>query len=132
MTTWRATFLRWGPPVLWMAVIFAASATPSMDLPSFGSWDSIVKKAGHAVAYGLLALLFRRALAGRQARIVPAWGLAVGYALLDELHQSLVPGRHPSIVDALGFDGGGAAIALTGSVVLARIKARYPARQGAD
>lgn len=112
MSNLKVMALRWGPAVLWMAAIFIASATPSVDLPTFGVWDTIVKKGGHMLAYALLAILFRRAL-GWQARPPgAAWLLAVLYALGDEFHQSFVPGRHPSLVDALGFDGVGAAVAL--------------------
>lgn len=108
----NAVVLRWLAVVAWMAAIFLASATPSRDLPNFGSLDYIVKKTGHTVAYALLALLIRRAL-GRDAKSTAAsWFLAVSYALLDEFHQSFVAGRHPSLIDALLFDGGGAAVAL--------------------
>ncbi len=112
MSNFKIIALRWGPAVLWMAAIFAASATPSMDLPTFGTWDTIVKKGGHFLAYALLAILFRRALGWQERPPAAAWLLAVLYALVDEFHQSFVPGRHPSLVDALGFDAGGAAAAL--------------------
>lgn len=98
--------------VVWMAAIFLASATPARELPRFGSFDFVVKKAGHAVAYALLALLLQRALGRKATQASAAWLVAVIYALLDEFHQSFVPGRHPSVVDAFLFDGVGAALAL--------------------
>ncbi len=129
MMNLRALLFRWGPPVLWMAAIFFASATPSYDLPHFGSLDYIAKKTGHVLAYALLCLLFRRALGPRRARDGVAWLLAVGYALLDEFHQSLVPGRHPSLVDAFGFDGGGAALALLGMLLWNQIRGSFRQRR---
>ena len=50
--------LRWFPGVLLMSVIFIFSSIPSKEMPSFGSWDVLVKKGGHAIGYGLLALSF--------------------------------------------------------------------------
>jgi VanZ family protein len=102
----------WLPPLLWMGILFAASATPSRDIPSFGIIDFLVKKGGHMLGYAALALLFRRALGGESKRAALAWLLAVLYAVTDEFHQSFVPGRHPSPLDVLVFDSGGAALAL--------------------
>jgi VanZ family protein len=97
-----------------MALIFVLSAQP--DLPHApGPWlDVLLKKTGHAVAYGVLAWLYWRAL--RQ----PAWedraptalrvvsvGLAVAYGLSDEYHQTFVPGRTGRPVD-VAIDGIGA------------------------
>jgi VanZ family protein len=104
--------VRWGPAIIWMAVLFAASATPAADIPAFGLWDFVVKKGGHMLGYAVLAILFRRALGWERRPVAAAWLPAVMYALLDELHQSLVPGRHPSLEDALGFDAAGAALGL--------------------
>ena len=104
--------VRWGPAIVWMAVLFGASATPGEDLPTFGPFDFVVKKGGHMLGYAVLAILFRRALGWERRPVMAAWLPAVMYALVDEIHQSLVPERHPSIVDALGFDGLGAALGL--------------------
>jgi VanZ family protein len=106
--------------VLWMAAIFLVSATPSQELPRFGSMDYVVKKGGHMLAYAFLAILLLRALEGKSWRYGAAWLLAVLYALVDEFHQSFVPGRHPSLIDAFLFDGGGAVIALLLSAILVR------------
>ena len=112
MRTLRTLLWLWLPVLLWMGVLFAASATPSRDIPSFGIVDFLVKKGGHMLGYAALALLFRRALGGDTKRALFSWLLAVLYAVTDEFHQSFVPGRHPSPLDALAFDGGGAALAL--------------------
>ncbi len=112
MTRYRSLLARWLPAILWMAILFAASATPSRDIPSYGVFDFVVKKGGHMLGYAVLGLLLRRALGWEAGPGWLAWVLAVLYALTDEFHQSFVPGRHPSLVDALVFDAGGAAIAL--------------------
>ncbi len=112
MTRYRTLIERWLPAIAWMAILFAASATPSRDIPSYGALDFLVKKGGHMLGYAVLGLLLRRALGWEAKPAWLAWVLAVLYALTDEFHQSFVPGRHPSLVDALVFDGGGAAVAL--------------------
>ena len=98
-----------------MLVIFAFSATPGKDLPNFEWADVLVKKGGHMLGYGLLALSFLRGLHGKsdkdQRASIMAWGLAVLYAITDEFHQSFVPGRHASPMDVL-IDGIGAAVLL--------------------
>ena len=106
------SILRWLPALLMMAVIFAFSATPGSDLPRFGLLDLIVKKGGHLLGFGLLALAFWFALRWEERSWRLALLLAVLYALTDEFHQSSVSGRHPSLVDALVIDACGAALAL--------------------
>lgn len=125
----RGFFNRWGPALLWMAVLFAASATPSSDIPTFGLWDFVVKKGGHMLGYAVLALLYRRALGWDNRKAGLAWLLAVLYAMTDEWHQTLVPGRHPEWFDVLIFDGGGAAIAMLAAWAVGRLKVQ-PQRQG--
>jgi VanZ family protein len=95
-----------------MAVIFGFSSIPSKTMPSFGGWDLVVKKGGHMLGYGLLALAYWYGLRFDRRNWWLALILAVLYALSDEFHQSFVPGRNPSWVDALVIDGAGAAIAL--------------------
>jgi len=106
---------RWGPAVVVMIVIFFASATPSSDLPSFGTWDLFAKKSGHMFGYGLLAAAFSHALkkGGKIMKIqfIAAVCLACLYAVSDEFHQSFTPGRSPSIQD-VGIDAIGAALGL--------------------
>ena len=106
----------WLAALAWMGLIFYLSAQP--DLPHAPKpWlDMVVKKAGHAVLYGVLAWLYLGALRGEgppadRTRLL-AFGLAVLYAVTDEVHQSFVPGRTPSPWDVL-IDGAGAALAVT-------------------
>lgn len=98
-----------------MAAIFALSSVPSQEMPSFGFWDTLVKKGGHAAGYGLLALTYWFAFKWEKKRFWLAFLLTVLYALSDEFHQSFTPGRHPSLVDALVIDTGGALAALAGA-----------------
>lgn len=103
---------RWLPPVVWMGIIFLASAQPT--LPSVpGRWDLLLKKTMHVAAYGGLAWLYMRALRGDElgrgglddttVRAVSA-GMALLYALSDEYHQTFVPGRNGSLID-VAIDG---------------------------
>jgi VanZ family protein len=102
--------LRWFPAVAMMAVIFGFSSIPSLEMPSFGILDLVVKKGGHMLGYGLLALAYWYGFRFEKRFWWLALLLALFYACTDEFHQSFVPGRHPSWVDALVIDGGGAAI----------------------
>lgn len=116
---------RWLPALAWMGLIFALSAQPNLPHAPRPWLDTLLKKGGHATAYGVLAWLYLRALRGSSARDRArplAALLAAAYALTDELHQAFVPGRHPSPVDVL-IDGAGALLAMA----LERWWARRPA-----
>jgi VanZ family protein len=103
---------RWFPALFIMTVIFIFSSRPSDDLPNFASWDRVVKKLGHAIGYGLLALSYLHFFNYDKKRYWLAWLLAVLFSATDEFHQSFVPGRHPSMTDVLVFDNFGALFAL--------------------
>jgi VanZ family protein len=112
MQTAGAFIKRWGPAIVMMLAIFALSSRPSSQLPNFGWADRLVKKGGHVLGYGALALAYWHALDWKAERIAYAWLLAVLYAMTDEVHQAFVAGRHPSALDVAVFDGFGAAAAL--------------------
>ncbi len=101
----------WLPPLAWMGLIFFFSAQP--DLPRApGPWlDTLLKKTGHALAYGVLAWLYLRPLRGRfhhpTTSLAVSFGLAVLYGLSDEYHQTFVPGRNGTPWD-VAVDGIGA------------------------
>ena len=99
-----------------MALIFFLSAQPDLGT-GLGVWDTILRKLAHATEFGLLFLLWHRAL--RFRNLPAAVVITVAYAISDELHQTQVPTRHGSPVDVL-IDCAGIAIA----VVLARRLAR--------
>ena len=101
------TVSRFGPPLILMAVIFALSAQPSLD--SGLAWDMVLRKAAHMTEFGLLWLLWWRAL-GHRSQLVPA-AIAVAYAVTDEIHQTFVEGRVGSPVDVL-IDTAGVLLAM--------------------
>lgn len=53
---------RWFPAALMMLVIFTFSSQPGENLPDFLNWDYLIKKAGHVIGYGALALSYLHAL----------------------------------------------------------------------
>jgi len=95
-----------------MVVIFSFSSQPGSDLPNFLDWDFVVKKSGHAIGYGLLALSYFHFFNYDKKRYWLAWLLAIVFAITDEFHQSFVAGRHSSAFDVLVFDNLGAAFGL--------------------
>jgi VanZ family protein len=95
-----------------MAVIFLISSRAGDELLNFLSWDFVIKKSGHAIGYGLLALSYLYLMEKSQRRYWLAWLMALAFSATDEFHQSFVPGRHASVYDVIVFDNIGAAIAL--------------------
>lgn len=108
----RTHYSKWLPALLMMLVIFWFSAQPASEMPTFDWAESVVKKGGHMIGYGLLAMSYWRAFDFRAEKRWLAWLLAVLYAATDEFHQSFVPGRNPWIWDIVVFDNLGALIAL--------------------
>jgi VanZ family protein len=118
-----ALLLEWLPVVLWAALIFAFSAQPNLRFAQADSVDFVVRKAGHMLVFGVLAILLWRALMSAQTSrpIVWSWLLTAAYAGSDEFHQSFTSGRHPSPLD-VGIDAAGALIALCILVVWIRLR----------
>jgi VanZ family protein len=102
------TLARFAPPLVLMAVIFAASAQTDLST-GLGTWDYVGRKCVHMAEYALLWWLWWRAL-GRGA-VWPAAAIALAYAASDELHQHFVAGRHGTPVDVV-IDAAGIAIAI--------------------
>jgi VanZ family protein len=105
----------WLPPIVFMGVIFAFSAQPSLD-SGLGLVDQIGRKLIHFAEYALLCFLWWRALVtvtSADRALVLAFLLATGYAATDEFHQTFVDGRHGSAVDWLIDSAGAGAAALT-------------------
>jgi len=105
-------FFRWLPSIVMMAAIFVFSSIPSYSMPNFDIWDRLVKKGGHMLGYGLLALTYLFALGNTKRSLIFAWLFAILYAMSDEFHQTFVLGRNGSAWDVLIFDNLGAAIGL--------------------
>jgi VanZ family protein len=134
---WLRLLLAYGPPLLLMLLIFAASGEIGSSAHSgriIGRllvWlglaqrltpeaveciHYVVRKAGHVLEYALLAVLMHRAVAEGRERwsgaVVPLVVAMVSlYAASDELHQSFIASRTPSIWDWL-LDSTAAALAL--------------------
>ena len=108
--------MRFAPPLLLMAVIFAFSAQPDLST-GLGTWDTVLRKLAHMAEYGLLWVLWWRALGYRHA----GWAVAItlAYAATDELHQSFVEGRHASVAD-WAIDAAGVGLAALVVVLVAR------------
>lgn len=95
----RAPWARAPAPLALMALIFYASAQPSVgpDLPGF------TRLIAHFTEYCALASLWLWALApALRRRAVPvAASISLLYAISDEYHQSFVAGRHADPLDVL-------------------------------
>lgn len=116
MTAWhwirrRPLLYLWLPVVVWMGLIFYLSAQPDLPQPHVGWADLIISSGAHSFVFGVLAVLWARALGERRHALILAFALTMLYALTDEFHQAFVPGRHPDLWD-LVCDGFGAALGL--------------------
>jgi len=108
----RDFILKWIPALVVMGVIFWFSSQPSDALPDFNWADRVVKKGGHMLGYGFLALSYWNAFDWKKEKRWLVWMFTILYAMTDEFHQTFTPGRHPSIWDVLIFDNFGALISL--------------------
>ena len=61
---------RFAPPLLLMGVIFFLSAQPDLN-SGLGTWDTILRKLAHMAVFGLLWLLWWRALGHDRNRRSP-------------------------------------------------------------
>jgi VanZ family protein len=128
----------WLPVLLWMMVIFTASADshsyehssrfvepllhwlfPGMSQVNVEKIHHLLRKCGHLTEYAILALLLWRALHSTPTRL-PAWSwpkvggtvlLVFLYAATDEFHQRYVATRTPHVTDVL-IDTAGGSLAL--------------------
>ena len=122
--------LRFLPPVLWMGVI-AVGSSGFLSGDRTGQWVFAVlghlapgagpslldfahigiRKVGHLVEFGILAVLWHRALAPSPSAVPLAFVLTAAYGGLDELRQWLTPSRVPAVSDVM-VDSLGALLAL--------------------
>jgi VanZ like protein len=99
------------PALAFMGLIFWLSAQPHLGT-GLGIWDFVLRKLAHMTEYGVLTLLWYRALAPSLGRAEAAAAtIALLYAISDEWHQSFVAGRHASPID-VGIDAVGIVLAL--------------------
>ncbi len=102
----------WLPVILWAVIIFKLSSG-AVPVASNIYWqDFAVKKFGHFIFFGILAVLIYRALIGegtaRKKSAIWAVLLATFYGATDEYHQMFTQGRESRIRDIF-IDGVGAA-----------------------
>jgi VanZ family protein len=105
--------MTWAAPLALMAVIYGLSAQESLS-SGLGIWDLVLRKLAHAFLFGLLAVLWWRALRGplpQRTALGVAATIAVLYGALDEYHQTFVLGRSGKFTDVL-IDAAGVAIAV--------------------
>ena len=125
---WRALALLL-PPLALMGLIWFLSSRS--DLGGSDGWLGLVlRKGAHMTEFGLLAVLWARALRAlwsARPRVACAGGatIALAWAVVDELHQTTVPGRHGTPVDVL-IDSAGIVL---GTLLLAAAW-RWRAAQG--
>jgi|GEM_PF-1367522 len=123
----------WSPPLLWCAGILLLSGDlgssrktlslfywviswfPHLSPAEVEAWHAWWRKLGHILAYGILYLLFFRALGLHLPRrpwssCLLALILTTGVAGADEVRQSLVPTRSGTVAD-VGLDLFGALLA---------------------
>ena len=136
---------RYGPLVLWAALIFVGSTDllsgshtslflvrplhwlfPQASDETLITFHFLLRKAGHFTEYAILALLAARAFRTSTRDLLRSrWFwislvLVVAYSLSDEFHQSFVPSRTASIHDSMIDSVGG----LTALVLLALSRGR--------
>lgn len=85
----------WGPVVFWCGLIFYLSSIPQLRAAENPFWDEIIRSFLHSVIYGILFVLFFRALKVSRKKKDYLWPLVLSafYSISDEFHQSLVPIR---------------------------------------
>ena len=103
----------WAPVILWAALIFRFSSG-TIPLASTVHWqDFLVKKVGHILLFGALAVLIYRGLrmegVNRKRAAIYAVISAFLYGASDEYHQMYTQGRESRMRDVF-IDGMGAAL----------------------
>jgi VanZ family protein len=107
----RPLLYYWLPVVVWMGLIFFLSAQPDFPQPQARWLDQLLSIGAHMFLFGLLAVLWIRAIGQRHLAWPIALVLTVAYAFVDEFHQSFVPGRVADPLDLM-WDLLGAVLAL--------------------
>lgn len=105
----------WAAPFLWAALIFHfSSGTIPVASPVYWQ-DFAVKKTGHILLFGFLAILVYRALLGEGVgrRKAAVWAILIAtlYGGTDEFHQLFTQGRESRLRDVF-IDSAGAFIAV--------------------
>ena len=148
----RAFLKYWLPPLIWMAVIFSASADskstehssryfepllrwlfPQMSPEHIGQIHYAFRKFCHLAEYAVLAWLLWRAIRKPDKKNLRPWnwaeaGVALSivflYAATDEFHQAFVPTRTAQVSDVF-VDACGGAAALFALWIFGRRRKRW-------
>ena len=88
----------WLPPIALMGLIFFLSAQSDLD-SGIGVAGTVAAKLVHATEYGLLFLLWLRALRYRAPGVAAL--ICLAYAASDEFHQTFVHGRDGRPLDVV-------------------------------
>lgn len=113
--------------MLWAGVIFALSSIPGTRLPAIDLPQS--DKIVHALLYGVLGALLRRALDGSRdsgkprSHLLLAILIATAYGISDEVHQLWTPQRSAGWRDVVA-DACGAVLGTTSLVAMRWMKFR--------
>jgi VanZ family protein len=105
----------WLPVILWAGLIFRFSSG-TVPLASVVYWqDFAVKKSGHVILFGVLAVLIYRGLRiekiKRKQAAIWAVVLSTLYGVTDEYHQMFTSGRTSRVRDVF-IDGMGSALVI--------------------
>jgi VanZ family protein len=146
----------WLPPILWGLAIIVMSGDLGSAKNTFGllkgllSWfgpvsqaqidqiNFVVRKTGHATAYGLMYVLWYRAMRGhlgvsRGRACFASLGLCLLVSMTDEGHQSFTQTRGGSVYDVfLDLSGASLAALLTFAVWSLRPKVILASRHGRE
>lgn len=98
----------WLPPLILGAFLLSLGGTADLRFATARADDLLIRKLGHAAAYGLIALLWYRAVvawspyaSSRGVRWIVPLVLTAAIAIGDELLQSIAPGRQMKTADVL-------------------------------
>ncbi len=94
--SWRFIF-----PLLWMGLIFFASAQKRVAVTGDYLLSFVIFKSLHLIIYAILFLLWRIALPGIKNAGIIAMIISITYGAADELHQGFVPTREGTIRDVV-------------------------------
>ena len=111
----------WLPVVLWAALIFHFSSG-KVPVASAVYWqDFAIKKTGHVLLFGAMAILLYRAFRidklSRKDAAILAVVLATFYGGTDEFHQMFTQGREARVRDVF-IDAGGATLSVLAAYYL--------------
>jgi VanZ family protein len=103
----------WLPVILWAALIFKFSSGTVPSASQIYWQDFAVKKVGHFLLFGALAVFIYRGLIGqglsRKKAAIWAVALTFFYGATDEFHQMFTQGRESRVRDVM-IDGIGAGV----------------------